>query len=98
LCVKGRSKPWERNKNEIFRESRRNGTAASEIERSLGGDSTLQWFLSLEAAENATNVAFDFSFAEGKGDSKPPVGRFSSFGQMYKHITARAKRNWTHYQ
>ena len=66
--------------------------------RALGGKYTVDWFRSLEAVENRTNVAFDFSFVKPNEEHIPPVGRFSSYGQMYMHIVARAERNWTHYQ
>ena len=59
---------------------------------------TLEWYESLEAVSNRTNTIFDFSFAMGDGEQRPPVGRFSSYGEMIKHIQAKERRNWTHYQ
>lgn len=60
--------------------------------------SALGWYEALEEIGRYANTTFDFQFAMDKGGNKPPVGRFSDYGQMIKHIKLKAYNNWTHYE
>jgi hypothetical protein len=92
----GKSKPWQQNRSKLY---------FSDIELlpilDLNGQqlqSVLVWYHTLKVVGKETNTTFDFSFDKGRDDSAPPVGRFSDYAHMIKHIQAKALTNWTHYE
>ena len=39
-----------------------------------------------------------FSWNEGSQPPEPPMGRFSTYAQMIRHIKSKKDHNWTHYK
>ena len=50
----------------------------------------------LEVQEHTPS--FNFSLSWIKLQMEPPIGRYSTFNDMIRHIRAKKKMNWTHYQ
>ena len=87
---KGRSKPWQQNRSSLF--------DTVELSSNNQNSHTEQWYRALKIAQLQTGIVLNFDFAKGEIDKAPPVGRFSDYGQMIKHIRVRASQNWTAYE
>jgi hypothetical protein len=85
----GKAKPWQQNRSTTFE--------TVQLSRKPI-DYTEQWYRALKIAELQTGIKLNFDFAKGEIDAAPSVGRFSDYGQMIKHIRAKASRNWTAYR
>jgi hypothetical protein len=58
---------------------------------------TEKWYRALNIASQKASVHLNFSFATESGSGDSPVGRFSDYGSMIKHIKAKEANNWNAY-
>jgi hypothetical protein len=91
----GSTKPWKRNQLTLFETVPLSRSKPIDYTEHI--DCTEQWYRALQIAELQTGIKLNFDFAKGEVDARPPVGRFSRYGQIIKHIRAKASRNWTAY-
>ena len=84
----GKSKPWQKNLTTIEKYMSREGVPIKREDK---------WYHALKTVSQNAKVPLNFSFAVKTGTRDPPIGRFSDFPTMIRHISAKAARNWTAY-